>query len=88
MLLESKFLFMEPKNEFWEHTGGKQAKVFITGKQIAPSTDTGRRKRVPPFYCSMEVLFFGGVSLVFLGLHWKHMEVPRLGVESELQLPA
>ena len=26
--------------------------------------------------------------LVFLGLHLWHMEVPRLGVESELQLPA
>lgn len=25
---------------------------------------------------------------VFLGLHPRHMEVPRLGVESELQLPA
>ena len=27
-------------------------------------------------------------SFFFLGLHLKHMEVPRLGVESELQLPA
>ena len=26
--------------------------------------------------------------LIFLGLHLQHMEVPRLGVESELQLPA
>ena len=25
------------------------------------------------------------LSLVFLGLHLQHMEVPRLGVESELQ---
>ena len=25
---------------------------------------------------------------VFLGLHQRHMEVPRLGVESEQQLPA
>ena len=24
----------------------------------------------------------------FLGLHLQHMEVPRLGVESELELPA
>ena len=29
-------------------------------------------------------LFF---FLVFLGLHLQYMEVPRLGVESELQLP-
>ena len=33
---------MEPKNELHEHTGSKQAKVFITGRQTAPSTDTGR----------------------------------------------
>ena len=32
--------------------------------------------------------FFGGGSCVFLGPHPQHMEVPRLGVESELQLPA
>ena len=31
------------------------------------------------------VVFF---FLVFLGLYPQHMEVPRLGVESELQLPA
>ena len=31
-----------------------------------------------------ETFFF----LVFLGLHPRHMEVPRLGVKSELQLPA
>ena len=30
-------------------------------------------------------LFF---SLVFLGLYWRHVEVPRLGVESDLQPPA
>ena len=27
-------------------------------------------------------------SFVFLGLHLRHMEVPKLGVQSELQLPA
>ena len=31
------------------------------------------------------VLFY---FIVFLGLHLRHMEVPRLGAESELQLPA
>ena len=30
-------------------------------------------------------LFF---SFCFLGLHWQHMEVSRLGVELELSLPA
>ena len=26
--------------------------------------------------------------MLFLGMHLQHMEIPRLGVESELQLPA
>ena len=30
MLPESRFLFIEPKNELREHTGSKQVKVFIT----------------------------------------------------------
>ena len=28
------------------------------------------------------------IIIIILGLHLRHMEVPRLGVESELQLPA
>ena len=35
--------------------------------------------------CRTSYLF---IYFVFLGLHLLHMEVPRLGVESELQLPA
>ena len=31
---------------------------------------------------------FCGFFFVFLGLHLQHMEVPRLGVELELQPPA
>ena len=31
---------------------------------------------------------FGVCFVLFLELHLQHMEVPRLGVESELQLPA
>jgi len=33
-------------------------------------------------------LFFCGFFFCFLGLHPRHMEVPRLEVKSELQLPA
>ena len=33
-------------------------------------------------------LLFIYLFLVFLGLHPQHREVPRLGVESELELPA
>ena len=34
-----------------------------------------------------DALFFFFLSFAFLGLHLPHMEVPRLGVEWELQLP-
>ena len=35
-------------------------------------------------FCSIFFFFF----FFFLGLHLRHMEIPRLGVESKLQLPA
>ena len=38
-----------------------------------------------PNTCNFFCLFF---FLLFLGMHLWHMEVPRLGVKSELQLPA
>jgi len=43
--------------------------------------------------CFEKTFHFGHFSLLFfffllLGLHLQHMEVPRLGVESELQLLA
>ena len=38
-------------------------------------------------FCSNICLIFF-FAFFFLGLHTQHMEVPRLGVESELQLPA
>ena len=37
---------------------------------------------------STVVLFVWLVFVCFLGLHLQHTEVPRLGVESELQMPA
>ena len=39
---------------------------------------------VPVLYQVIFVLF----CFCFLGLHLQHIEIPRLGVESELQLPA
>ena len=63
MLLEFGFLFMELKNEFQEHTGSKQVKIFITGKQRAPSTDTGRGRESPPF-----LLFYGGFYFLRMGI--------------------
>ena len=59
MLPVSRFLFMEPKSEFHEHTGSKQAKVFITGKQIAPCTDTGTRRKSPP----LTIVLWGSLFL-------------------------
>ena len=38
--------------------------------------------------CFIVSFFFFFFFLVFLGLHPQHMEVPRLGIELELQLPA
>ena len=35
-----------------------------------------------------QIFFFFSFSSSFLGSHLQHMEVPRLGVVSELQLPA
>ena len=37
-------------------------------------------------YLDLKKVFF--LSFIFLGPHLRHMEVPRLGVESELQLLA
>ena len=92
MLPESGFLFTELKNELREHTGSKQAKVFLTGKQRAPSTDPGRGRKSPPSYCSWGFyffnLFFFFLFFFFLGLDLQHMEVPRPGGQAERQLPA
>ena len=38
-----------------------------------------------PFVCLSFLCLF---CFVFLGLHLQHMQVPKLGVESELKLPA
>ena len=40
------------------------------------------------FLCLFFVFVFFFFFLLFLGLLLQHMEVPRLGVESELQPPA
>ena len=41
---------MELKNELGERTGREQAEVFITGRQTAPSTDTGREESPRPLF--------------------------------------
>ena len=63
MLLESGFLFTQPKNELLKHTGSKQA-VFIIGKQIAPRT-AGREKSPlsPLSYRGFYPLKMGGTNM-------------------------
>ena len=64
--------------------------------------DAGTRLKQPPQWLPVSTLnawiscsisqfyffFFWSLSSVFLGPHPLHMEVPRLGVQLELQLPA
>ena len=57
--------------------------------QWFPSEEWGSLKSdVLDFVPSAAYILFFVCYFVFLGLHLRHMEVPRLGVESELQLPA
>ena len=61
-----------------------------------PETRGGVRSDVPLMRPLLEVMltsplffyFIYSFILSFLGLHLQHMEVPRLGVKSELQPPA
>jgi len=46
-----------------------------------------RKKVIPQILYIEETLFLSFFLFVFLGSHQWHMEVPRLGVKSELQLP-
>lgn len=47
---QARFLFTEPKDELQEHTQAtSKQKVVTTGKQTAPSTDTGRGRKSSPF---------------------------------------
>ena len=57
--------------------------LSTTGYAWTYSTLCYRSDRQNPIY--VRYLFF---SLIFLGLHLRYMEVLRLGVELELQLPA
>ena len=50
-----------------------------------PGTAAEQESHPDGYYCICIILLF---CFVFLGPHLWHMEVPRLGVELELQLPA
>ena len=53
------------------------------------AVSTVSSQRIDPWHLEDELLFvFIIIIIFFLGLHLQHMEVPGLGVESELQLLA
>ena len=57
---------------------------------MAPESTTGGVRIPTPSLCIHRPFFFFFFFFFFccLGPHLQHMEVPKLGVESELQLPA
>ena len=54
---------------------------------MGAALEKAKKQKTKTNITSLFYLFFFW-SFVFLGPHLWHMEVPRLGVESELQLPA
>ena len=56
---------------------------YFLGLSVYPALPVPKGAREKP--CFAFCFRFGGVVL---GLHLQHVEIPRLGVESELQLPA
>ena len=72
--------FVAVQNHFHCATDIPLLGYFQTEIYKAPNADTKLREG-----CWTKVNFF--VLFCFLGLHLRHMEVSRLGVESELYLP-
>ena len=66
------------KKEGRGREGGRRRKERIEGRKEEPCN------RSIPLYFLLSFLFF--FFSIVLGRHLRHMEVPRLGVESELQL--
>ena len=72
----------KPKRDFLIFSNKKMLSVFLT---VVFGINLSFSLSLPPALPLSLSLF---LSLSFLGPHVQHMEVPRLGVESELQLPA
>ena len=64
-----------------EGPSAQQSQARVKREQVRGEM---RKKEIIPFFLS----FFFFFLVCFSGPHLRHMEVPRLGVESELQLPA
>ena len=77
---------------FW-HTVGTQYMLTSGIHKVVCKNIKKKKKskqylysKPPTFFCQPESFFF--FFLFFLGSHLQHMEIPRPGIESELQLPA
>ena len=57
-----------------------QSLLQCVGANVQTSSNKIKMRKLLPYY------YYYYYYLVFLGLHPWHMEVPRLGVESELHL--
>ena len=84
-LFSPPILFTNPPNS------PMHLKRFVTTANILIFREQGKKSsflEVLEFFpCAFFFFFSFFLFLVFLGPHWRHMEVPRLGVELELQLP-
>ena len=67
----------------------KAAKLSFHPHMRSGHTRVPWRVQILSFLCFSSFLFFSFIFFFFfLGPHLQHMEIPRLGVEIELQLPA
>ena len=72
-----------------QYTGQAPSKNYLTPNDTRAKAEKllYSNRRIYTFICPF-VFLFVCLFVCFLGLHPQHMEVPSLGVKSELQLPA
>ena len=68
-----------------QHSIGTSTRAIRQERQINKGHPKEKWSEITTAHEFFSIFFF---FLFFLGLHLWHMEVPRLGVKSELQLPA
>ena len=77
----------------WSTTTRSKSVIWITHNFVSLTLNGKNLGLIQKFLCKMDffsflpVYFFFFWSFVFLGLNLRHREVPRLGVQSKLQLP-
>ena len=89
--LEMCIYIFRARREREQERGGERGEREGINLQTEQAASGGQRERMldPQLY-PQQIHFIIFIYLIFLslGLHLHHMEVPRLGVESELQLLA